>query len=176
MPIYTKKGDKGRTSLFGGKKVYKDSTQVSAYGEIDEVSSYVGLLIALHTTNSDKKILTDIQRVLYIIMGTLAGSSLKSTTSVNKQTRIIEREIDRMDSVLPQLHRFILPQGTVESSHFQIARSICRRGERSLVTYFKDDKDTNKNKTNILAFINRLSDYLFVMARWYNKDVPEIST
>ena len=177
MPIYTKKGDSGTTSLFGGKRVDKNESQVIAYGELDELSSYIGLVITLKVTREDKKTLTSIQRNLYQIMSVLSGAPPTMFTSIQKQTKVLESEIDKKEKDLKPLHRFILPQGTKISCYFQISRTVCRRGERSLVTYIKNThKDTQQYSFEMLAYINRLSDYFFVMARWYNKNATEVST
>ncbi len=154
MKIYTGFGDKGKTSLLNGV-VDKDSLVVEAYGTIDELNSFVGLIN--HYISSED--LFRIQKTLFLIGAELAGD--KHSLS-NEEIFWLESKIDSIE--LPSLSNFILPGGSKISALFHIARTVCRRAERRAVTLNK----TNKINANILVYLNRLSDYLFVLARYYN--------
>lgn len=159
MPIYTRTGDNGTTALFGGRRVSKSDPQVVAYGSVDELTSFIGFLIE-KVSSSDKEFLTDIQNNLYIIMSFLSGAPLKNS-SLALEVKKIEKRIDEMEEKLPKLTHFILPQGSKQTSLAHVARTVCRRAEREVVRCFE--------KSQILPYLNRLSDYLFVLARLYNK-------
>lgn len=167
--IYTKTGDKGETSLFDGKRVAKSDPRVESYGNIDELNSYIGLL---STLNIPKEIIDDllqINRWLFQI-GTDLASPLNSKLEFkiqrlgNEPIEFLEQRIDSLTERLPVLKNFILPGGTTESAHFQIARTICRRAERRCVELLQREIINQ----NILVFLNRLSDYLFVASRFVN--------
>ncbi len=164
MPIYTKTGDKGMTSLFGGKRVSKSDLQVEAYGCADELSSYLGLVIAKLKVKSDISLLTSIQKDLYQIMAFLSNAKV-DLKGLNSQVKIFERYIDKLTSLLPKLSRFILPQGGEVASLLQISRTLCRKSERRVVAYFENSKIGNSKI--ILQYFNRLSDFLFMLARKY---------
>ena len=169
MSIYTKTGDKGMTSLWGGKKVSKADLQVEAYGSCDELTSYLGLVIAKLKDKQDKQLLTTIQKDLYQIMAFLSNAKL-SLTSLNSQVKSFEQYIDKLMSQLPELHRFILPQGGETASLLQISRTICRKAERRVIAYFSKVKTSAFSpQTSILQYLNRLSDLLFMLARKYEK-------
>ena len=159
VKIYTKTGDKGETSLFGGTRITKSDARVAAYGNIDELTSFLGLLIAHITTSEHKNYLTSIQKDLYIIMGELAGAPGKE--KLTEKIEEMEKQIDRIELGLKPLTRFILPQGGVISSYCHVVRTVCRRAERSLVAISAD--------TMCIAYLNRLSDYMFVLARRYTE-------
>ncbi len=167
MPIYTKTGDRGETSLFGGKRVAKSDLQVEAYGSVDELTSFIGLVIAKTVDPKQKAYLTSIQKDLYVIMSVLAGDTNKKTVS-EKKINDFERLIDKIGVKLPALHGFILPQGSEISAWFQILRVICRRAERKVVLF--SVKIENLNLKIIIKYLNRLSDLFFVLARYYNKE------
>jgi len=160
MKIYTKTGDNGTTALFGGRRLPKSDPQVVAYGSVDELTSFIGLLLAKITSESDKKFLTDIQKDLYIIMSSLSGASIHSSVLKEKVIQL-EKKIDEIELKLPKLIRFILPQGSETTALSHIARTVCRRAEREVVKV--------KSLPLILQYLNRLSDFLFVLARSYNK-------
>lgn len=168
MSIYTKTGDKGITSLFGGQRVLKSDLQVNAYGTIDELTSFIGLAEP-KLKNKDKKILLEVQKDLYKIMGVLSGAKINLKFLTNK-IRVFEYEIDRLEKSFPKLTRFILPTGTETSSWFQVLRAVCRRAERVVVRYYSSKSATNRfnNETIILKYLNRLSDLFFMLARLYN--------
>lgn len=154
MNIYTKTGDDGTTALYGGKRLLKSEAIVEAYGTLDELTSYVG--VVLEQSPDHARFLTHIQKNLYTIMATVSGAQQPLEFLVD-ETKRLENEIDIQTKKLPGLRRFILPQGTLESAHVHVARTVCRRAERRLVAIKTDSK--------ICQYINRLSDYLFTLAR-----------
>lgn len=166
MPIYTKTGDRGETSLYGGVRVPKNDKRVEAYGAVDELTSFVGLIIP-DAEPKDKQLLTDIQRHLYIVMAFLSGAPA-DVSKLPNEIVLYERYIDSQSSTLPELRRFILPQGTKLSSLFHVARAVCRRAERHTISA-QDLYDKKQDILIILQYINRLSDLFFIMARVYNK-------
>jgi cob(I)alamin adenosyltransferase len=172
MKIYTKTGDKGKTSLFGGTRVPKYELRIEAYGTVDELNSYIGLLrdqkIEEHTSNS----LLKIQHELFTIGSMLATPTAKKTLKSGKerlnipkisleQILFLEQEIDRMEKELTPMTHFILPGGHQTVSFCHIARCVCRRAER-LAVQLHEKEPINEH---ILSYLNRLSDYLFVLAR-----------
>jgi len=168
MSIYTKTGDQGETSLFGGIRIKKNDQQVKAYGVIDELSSFIGLVISTIKTETDREFLTEIQRDLHKIMAILSGSRI-DLRNQQKRIIIIEKKIDAPEKKLLPLRRFILPQGGLESSWFHVLRTVCRRAERSAVGFVLNTKKPKKEYDIIIKYLNRLSDYFFVMARVYNR-------
>ncbi len=170
MPIYTKAGDDGTTVLFGGRRVIKSDPQIKAYGSVDELSSFVGLLIAKNISSEDKDFLTRVQHNLYTIMSMLSGSQVKNR--LNLEVERLEKKIDSIEKKLPELTHFILPQGNELTSLIHIARTVCRRAEREVVDCFKKIQNpsaSRRTKFQILKYLNRLSDFLFILARHYNK-------
>ena len=172
MKIYTKTGDKGKTSLFGGTRVPKYHLRIEAYGTVDELNSYIGLIrdqkIDPHTT----EILLNIQNELFTLGSMLATppekeilKSGKERLNINKVSEesvvLLENEIDLMNESLPPMSHFILPGGHTTVSFCHIARCICRRAER-ITTQLSDESTINPK---ILVYLNRLSDYLFMLAR-----------
>lgn len=182
MPIYTKTGDKGETSLFGGIRVSKSAVQVDAYGSVDELNSWVGFLITEISLPEKKEFLTKIQSDLFILGGTLAG--WKSDLSpLSTRVTEMEVEIDAMEVEMPKLQSFILPGGTKAAATSHLARSVCRRVERQIVGLLgKQPSAISLQPTEqqaILQYLNRLSDLFFVLARFINhtvgiQDVPWI--
>lgn len=160
MSVYTKKGDKGKTSVLGGKRISKNSKVINAIGAIDELNSYLGIIWGLES----------IQKNLFTINSILAGSDLKLPPNATKKMEI---EIDKTEGKLPVLKNFIIYSGTSRAKRLFFARSICRRAERILVCL----PNIQKNNPEILKFINRLSDYLFTMARSenYSKKIKELT-
>lgn len=167
MSIYTKTGDEGITGLFGGMRVAKSDAQVEAYGAIDELSSIIGMVIAVIHNSQDQLLLTNIQKNLYHYMAYLAGAK-KELVMLHEETKKLEENIDALVKKLPRLNRFILPQGGREVSWMHIARVVCRRAERSVVRY--------KKVKHSIQYLNRLSDFFFVMARKYTQHSQEIQT
>lgn len=165
MKIYTLSGDDGTTSLAGGKRVPKHSPRVDAYGSVDELISWIGLLRGLKENECRKGVLIYVQDQLMRCAAVLAtdndGSCEFRIFPEQKSLEIIEREIDRMEETLPKLNHFILPGGNLAVSYCHIARCVCRRAERS-VSFLSKTEKTPEITGKIL---NRLSDFLFVMAR-----------
>lgn len=166
--IYTKTGDKGTTSLLGGTKVPKSHLRIEAYGTVDELNSNIGLCKDTLTDNESRRVLQDIQGQLFAIGAALARDPAKATQMHIPDIResdiiFLEQEIDRMEETLPPLKNFILPGGHTAVSFLHIARCVCRRAERCCVHL-----DTEGGNTDplILIYLNRLSDYLFVLARY----------
>lgn len=164
MTLYTRNGDAGETAVYGGKTTLKSDPRIEAYGVIDELSSYLGVVICHITKSADKNLLSDIQKDLYLLMGYLAGApSLLSF--IDDEILRFETIIDREDARLSPLTHFVLPQGSLPSCHLHVARTICRRAERGVVTILKKNNTSHKQ---IVKYLNRLSDLLFVLARKYN--------
>ncbi len=168
MKIYTKTGDDGTTGLFGGERVSKDAVRIESYGTVDELNSAVGI-VRCH--NSDSKIdlmLHQIQNDLFNLGADLATPvSVKSDHIVRmelKDAEALEKWIDELDADLPALTNFILPGGTPAASYLHLARNVCRRAERLAVKLAHEEKIGQA----VLIYLNRLSDLMFVMARWAN--------
>jgi cob(I)alamin adenosyltransferase len=161
--IYTKKGDKGKSALFDGSISVKSSDIFNVLGTIDELCASLGFV-------KDKKI-QKIQSDLFSIGALLANPnpSCPNCSEIEKRITEFEEDIDRMEKILPKIKNFLLPGGTQKSSHLHISRTICRRLERVLVAYFKKSKKSSKDKNYVIVkYFNRLSDLLFVMARYAN--------
>jgi len=161
MPIYTRTGDSGMTSLYGGKRISKADCQVETYGSIDELTSYIGLTAVKLEDKKEIDFLIGIQRDLYKIMSFLSGAKI-NLSSLEKKVIDFEKKINVMEEKLPKLNKFILPGGTEISSRFHVLRVVCRRAERNVVRF--------NNNIIIIKYLNRLSDLLFVMARTYGKN------
>ncbi len=166
MPIYTKTGDRGMTSLFGGKRIAKDDIHVEAYGSADELSSVIGLVIVNLKGKSDKKLLISVQKDLYQIMAYLAGAKV-DIAFLGRAVKQFEQYIDKTTSKLSKLKRFILPGGTKLGALLHVSRTACRKTERRVVFLFKKYKIEHSGI--ILIYLNRLSDLFFTMARKYSK-------
>lgn len=171
MKVYTKTGDKGKTSLFGGKRVLKNDIRIESYGTIDELNSWMGMLRDLSISPSEKKILIEIQEILFTVGSYLATDpEKKSKMNLPKLEEAyildLEHEMDEMDKGLPEMRSFVLPGGHVAVSNCHIARTVCRRAERSIVALQSDDEDIDFSK----RYVNRLSDYLFVLGRKWAMD------
>lgn len=170
MKIYTKTGDDGTTSLFGGKRVQKDDERVDAYGEIDELNSLIGLTISFVLSNDVKNDLMRIQNQLFNLGAFLATpeedrKKLKSLENITEEDILtIEKRIDYYDEKLPELKNFILPGGTISAGLLHYARTVCRRCERKIVK-FAVGEEADKI---YIKYLNRLSDFLFIMARYEN--------
>ncbi len=170
MKIYTKKGDKGESSLLGGTKVRKDNIRLEAYGTIDELNAYIGHIHDQEISENHKAILLKVQNQLFNLGCLLAFDGRKSQIKlpvITKENILdLENEIDKMEEKLPPLTEFILPCGHTIFSLCQITRTICRRAERRIVTLQSEQKIS----ANCLKYLNRLSDYLFVLARLILKE------
>ncbi|MBK5259142.1 MAG: cob(I)yrinic acid a,c-diamide adenosyltransferase [Thermoanaerobaculia bacterium] len=162
MKIYTRTGDSGETSLLGGSRVAKNDPRIEAYGTIDELSSFLGVARASWSASPIDGQLANVQNDLFDIGARLAAVDLSRFAGV-KQSRIIELEdaIDAMESELAPLANFILPGGSLAAANLHVARTVCRRAER-LVVALEGAHETT------VRYLNRLSDYLFVAARFAN--------
>lgn len=160
MLIYTKTGDDGTTTCGRKKRLLKSEPQLETIGTIDELSAFIGYGLCKVQNHNDKKLLTEIQKDLYFIMSGLANCKTDSNWKSN--IKKFEQYIDREQKKLPKLHAFLLPQGKEVSCIFHITRTICRRAERMLV------KLNRQKNSQIIIYLNRLSDLFFIMARKYN--------
>jgi cob(I)alamin adenosyltransferase len=168
MKIYTKKGDKGETSLIGGARVKKHHIRIEAYGTIDELNSYIGILRSFADAQINAPVLSEVQDRLFTIGSLLAsapGSKMIVPDLHDSDISLLETSIDKMHEELPELKSFVLPAGSMEVAHCHVARCICRRAER-LIVHLSEDQEI---EPNILQYINRLSDYLFVVGRYTAK-------
>ncbi|MDR1406118.1 MAG: cob(I)yrinic acid a,c-diamide adenosyltransferase [Prevotellaceae bacterium] len=169
MKIYTKTGDKGTTALIGGVRVSKDSPQVGAYGAVDELISWIGVLRACNLSESYAALLRRIQECLMTCTALLAaGDNTKKKLPVVAENDIkaLEKAIDSMQSGLPPLKSFILPSAPQIAAFCHVARSVCRRAERCAVAV---SYQATLNE-NVLVYLNRLSDFLFTLARRFSAD------
>ncbi len=178
MKIYTKTGDKGTTSLFGGTRVPKHHIRIESYGTIDELNAHIGLLKDQETGARAKEVLNRVQDRLFTIGSTLATEPEKATLKSGKDRldiskisakdiELLEREMDRMNDELPPMTNFILPGGHQSVSFCHIARCVCRRAERMATALH----EISPFDEMVLIYLNRLSDYLFVLARMLSKDL-----
>ena len=178
MKIYTKTGDKGTTALFGGTRVPKDHIRIESYGTIDELNAWLGLIRDQEIDKTSQKILALIQDKLFTVGAILATDPQKTMLKNGKERlnipkidindiELLEREMDTMNTKLPQMTHFILPGGHSTVSYCHIARTICRRAERTMTQLFNEEPFDVK----VLSYINRLSDYLFVLARKLSSDL-----
>jgi cob(I)alamin adenosyltransferase len=171
MRIYTKSGDGGETALFGGGRVSKHDIRVRAYGDVDELNSALGAAMATSPAEFEHDLLEQVQRDLFAIGGQLAAREPEKVERALAKARIDERRIgmmeqaiDRADTELPALGAFILPSGTPKATALHVARTVCRRAERSVVALHT----TEPVPPIILVYLNRLSDLLFTLARLAN--------
>jgi cob(I)alamin adenosyltransferase len=179
MKIYTGTGDRGKTSLFSGERVSKSSPRLEAYGDLDELNSVIGAVAALLDRRQSglKEELQVIQALLLESGAWLATTPGTASTRFLKPftgdpANLLEAAIDRMNASLPELKHFILPGGHLSASLAHVARTVCRRTERrviELVEYEDGESGATETMQHILVFINRLSDYLFVLARSCNR-------
>lgn len=165
MKIYTRTGDHGQTSLFGGARVAKDDPRISAYGTVDELSSFLGVARAAWPSSSVDADLHQVQLDLFDIGAHLASPGTSRFTGPDpSRIEQLERSIDAMESELAPLKNFILPGGSLAAAQLHVARTVCRRAERLVVGLHDEDPATIAT----VAYLNRLSDYLFVAARFAN--------
>jgi cob(I)alamin adenosyltransferase len=162
--IYTKTGDKGKTSLYGGKRIAKSDIRIESYGTVDELNSYIGLIRA--SLNSELLVsqLSEIQDRLFTTGSILASDPDKEMPSpdlLEADITFLEKAMDQMDESLPALTSFILPGADVLSAHVHVARCICRRAERRVIALNADEKLPEI----VIIYLNRLSDYLFMLSR-----------
>ncbi len=169
--IYTKTGDKGKTSLIGGTKVLKSDLRIEAYGTIDELNSWIGYILDYINDFSANQILNEIQDRLFTIGSSLACDPRKeSKLSIpdlrEEDVKRLEMEMDAIAETLPEMKHFILPGGHSSVSVTHIARCVCRRAERCCVRLSSQEEHVDPL---VLKYLNRLSDYLFILARYLSK-------
>jgi cob(I)alamin adenosyltransferase len=171
MKIYTKTGDKGQTSLIGGTRVPKSHIRIEAYGTIDELNSYIGLIRDQQIDEHSSQILIEIQDRLFTIGSTLASDTEKSKMKIpdlkEEDITLLEQEMDKMNETLPEMRSFILPGGHTTVSFCHIARCVCRRAER-LTIHLSENSFVSEL---VIKYLNRLSDYLFVLSRKLTHDL-----
>ncbi|WP_298488260.1 cob(I)yrinic acid a,c-diamide adenosyltransferase [uncultured Maribacter sp.] len=178
MKIYTKTGDKGTSALFGGTRVPKHHIRLDSYGTIDELNSWIGLIRDQEIDSISKQTLLTIQDKLFTVGAILATDPEKAVLKNGKERlsipkisdadiTFLEDNMDTMETQLPQMTHFILPGGHTTVSYCHIARTVCRRAER-MISFLNENEPTDGN---VLSFINRLSDYLFVLARKLSFDL-----
>ena len=167
--IYTRTGDKGKTSLVGGARVSKTHIRLEAYGTVDELNSQLGLLYTYLVEEDDRKMILWIQHKLFSVGSYLATDQTNTSLRIESQVadediQRLECAIDEIDAQLPPLKAFVIPGGARGSAVCQVCRTVCRRAERRILSMAEEYEVT----TNVSAFVNRLSDYLFVLARKIN--------
>ena len=164
MKIYTRTGDTGKTSLFGGRRVEKDDARIEAYGTVDELNSVIGVVRAAWPESPIDAQLQGVQNDLFEVGAQLAAPGNERFRGVDPaRVAALESAIDAMESELEPLTNFILPGGSVAAAHLHVARTVCRRAERRVVTLGGEGAEQT------IVYLNRLSDYLFVAARFANR-------
>lgn len=176
MKIYTKKGDTGTTSLIGGTKVPKHHIRIEAYGTVDELNSWIGLIRDQQIDSDHKELLIEIQDRLFTIGSSLASDPEKSKMKIpdlsEDDVMKLENEMDKMDEKLPEMRSFVLPGGHQTVSYCHITRCVCRRAER-LSTHLAE---TSFVDPLVIKYLNRLSDYLFVLSRMLTQQLKANET
>lgn len=168
MRIYTKTGDRGTTSLFGGERVEKNAARIRAYGEVDELNSLIGIIVSDNPSKDVSKKLLRIQSELFVLGGDLAtpiSAKVKVPRMKKSLVTRLEKEIDNWSAFLPQLKNFILPGGSPVGAKLHLARTAARRAERSIVKLSGLEKINSAD----LIYVNRLSDWFFTLARYVNQ-------
>jgi cob(I)alamin adenosyltransferase len=164
--IYTKTGDKGLTSLIGGTRLPKHHIRIEAYGTVDELNSHIGLLRDLVENAETTELLISIQDRLFTMGSQLAADPVKNKMELpslfEEDIIALEKAIDKMDAVVPEMKSFVLPGGHIHVSHCHIARCVCRRAERAVLRLAQNEKVEDI----LFKYLNRLSDYLFMLSRW----------
>lgn len=171
MKIYTKTGDKGQTSLIGGTRVPKHHIRIESYGTVDELNSWIGLLRDLAPEEKLQELLLEVQDRLFTIGSVLAADPEKSKMKIPDLTDedivLLEKAIDAMNELLPPMRSFVLPGGHPTVSYTHIARCVCRRAERNVTAL----AETAPVDEKVVKYLNRLSDYLFVLSRKFSQDL-----
>ena len=167
--VYTRGGDMGKTSLVGGQRVSKASARLEAYGTVDELSSHLGLLAAMLSDDSERAMIIRIQNCLFNVCTNLATE--QETTPLyptaylpDGEIELLEQKVDEIMQMLPERQGFVLPGGTKEAAQAHVCRTVCRRAERRIVALSEVAQIT----PSVLQYVNRLSDYLFVLAKKIN--------
>ncbi len=177
MKIYTRKGDKGKTSLIGGTRVPKHHMRIEAYGTVDELNSWLGVIRDMTANDAVKTLLKEIQDRLFTVGSALAAEPEHSKMILPDlkpaDVETLELDIDRMNETLPELKNFILPGGHLAASYCHVARCVCRRAERLIV----DLSEKDMVDALVIQYMNRLSDHLFVLSRYlaHNDGAEEIT-
>jgi cob(I)alamin adenosyltransferase len=176
MKIYTKTGDKGQTSLIGGTRVPKHHIRIEAYGTVDELNSWIGLIRDQPVDAKAKELLIEIQDRLFTIGSSLASDPDKSKMKIpdlkEEDVVLLEKEMDRLNESLPEMRSFVLPGGHTTVSYCHIARCVCRRAERAVLRLSENEFVAEL----VVKYLNRLSDYLFVLSRAVSKELHAIET
>jgi cob(I)alamin adenosyltransferase len=171
MKIYTKTGDQGKTSLLGGSRVAKYHLRIEAYGTLDELNAHIGVLRSFEISKNIVDDLISIQNMLFTAGSQLATEPGKSKVKIpklkNEDVTFLESRIDKMDEELQPMRNFVLPGGNLAIAQSHVARCVCRRAER-ITLHLKDESDVPEP---IPVFLNRLSDYLFVLSRFLTKEL-----
>ncbi len=171
MKVYTKTGDKGNTALFGGKRVPKNHHRIEAYGTVDELNSWIGLIRDQDIDEQAKQTLVEIQDRLFTLGAELAADpdkpKLKKPDLFESDIEFLEKEMDRMDESLEPMKHFVLPGGHTTVSYCHVGRCVCRRAERLVVAMSTIESVDDL----IIQYLNRLSDYLFVLSRKLSADL-----
>jgi cob(I)alamin adenosyltransferase len=171
MKIYTKTGDKGTTALFGGKRVSKADLRIDTYGTVDELNSWIGLLRDFDVNASRKNILVEIQDRLFTVGSILAtepgNTKVKIPSLKETDVELLEKEIDAMELKLDPMKTFVLPGGHQHVSFGHVARTVCRRAERLTIALSEQESVDPL----VIKYLNRLSDYLFVLCRLMSKEL-----
>lgn len=171
MKIYTKTGDTGETALFGGKRISKGELRIESYGTVDELNSYVGLLRDQEVNKKRKAILVEVQDRLFTIgsiLATAPGNTKVKVPSLSEaDVSLLEREIDSMEAELSPMKSFVLPGGHPSISFGHITRTVCRRAERLVIRLHESEKID----LMVITYLNRLSDYFFVLCRKMTKEL-----
>jgi cob(I)alamin adenosyltransferase len=167
--VYTRGGDMGKTSLVGGQRVSKASERLEAYGTVDELSSHLGLLASQLPDGDDKAVIIRIQNCLFNVCTNLATDQEQTALSPSAylpdgEIELVEQKIDEIMKLLPEKQGFVLPGGTKEASQAHVCRTVCRRAERRIVAL----SEVAVISPEVLQYVNRLSDYLFVLAKKIN--------
>jgi cob(I)alamin adenosyltransferase len=170
MKVYTKKGDLGETSLLGGTRVSKASLRIESYGTVDELNAYLGVLRDMNKETGVGEALLQIQHCLFTIGAELAVDPAKNKMEIptleEGDVQFLEEQIDAMTASLEPMRFFILPGGDLASSYSHVARTVCRRAERKVIALHTA---TEQVDPRIIAYLNRLSDYLFTLSRYFTK-------
>lgn len=178
MKIYTRTGDAGQTSLVGGIRVSKTHPRLEAYGTIDELNSHVGLLVSLLHDSKHCELLREVQTELFVVSSNLATDTskqpLRPTSVVGKEkVEQLEHEIDELDSMLPAQRYFTLPGGCTAAAQAHVCRTVCRRAERRILALMEEGVEIDDE---LLAYMNRLSDYFYLLARTLNQEANSPET
>jgi cob(I)alamin adenosyltransferase len=168
MKIYTKTGDLGETSLYGGRRVAKDAVRIEAYGTVDELNAHLGVVRTLPLPPDANALIERLQHELFALGADLATPPDKASANVRRissdDALRLEQDIDRLDAGLPELHSFILPSGSPAGAALHVARTVCRRAERCTVRLVREE---SLDRAPVI-YLNRLADLLFVLARHVN--------